>query len=216
MSVDPDRDDLDAEGDAEARPRRRRRAPGETDPGCSYRAGITRCPLPAVWYEGRAAKGWCRLHADPEARLPDGPQGQIELRRIIDNRREVLEQHYPRERHLDAAVDRLVAEHPEWQRRDGESRDDYENRMREIGRQRAQRLAARLSDPRAPSATVGPAPTPRPPLALPPDVGSVAEDWADAIEERAAKHQADGAPASLATRLALEDVIRERLEAGAL
>lgn len=209
-------------------PAARRRAKADADDWqCLFELDDLRCPLPGGHNEPAArGPGWCTLHWR-DRRRDAGALRQ--LQEIIADPRPYL----PPPPWQDAAIDALVAAHPQWQRAEDEPRSEYVARMR--AEQRALSRSLRMPGARgAAAAPEGPdldairavdeslrkrglghllpqasaAPAAR-------DLEDVIANAGDQFAEHCARLEAEGMSAQLAQQLALDEVLRAHLLRGA-
>lgn len=186
---------------------------------CAYEFEGLRCPLPGAVanHVGKGGPWWCRHHFAAEHEAAD--------RRLLEEIVADPARFLPQIGHLDRLVDQVRQQHPEWERQIDEGRSEYMARMKAIREPMLQAIAAK-GRPARRERPAGPTAEERERAlaelaeraqhqgqqflaSAPTDL--LIEDLAEAIEERAAKHQARGVDPLMAQRLALEDELRARV-----
>ena len=121
------------------------------EPRCCFSGGNLRCPLPATWYPENGTHGYCALHDDAQKRKMAEHEAYAQLQRMHEDAkayaRDLLDGSWKQER--EQLIQDTIDGHPEWQRREGEGRTRYAERMIDEVAKRSPGLAALLREKRA-------------------------------------------------------------------
>ncbi len=117
--------------------RDRRASTGPNDGGCDFHLNGSRCEFPGTFSSNVREGGpwYCRWHSEPGNRKQDAAQHEffrlfVWHENSVQHRAERMRDWYPNAGRHRREIEEFLARYPDVQRRPGESRTEYADRMR--------------------------------------------------------------------------------------